>query len=261
MKLIAIASDDDKGLDGMVSAHFGRCPYVTLVEVDGDQIVKHWVERNPNSELHQPGTMPLFIQALGASVIIAGGMGPRAVAMFRSRGIEVTTGPPGPVREVLESFLQGRMKGVVPCEHAGDDGCGAHGAGHAHHGHDHEHERPTTQSKVVAVSTQSDSGLAAVMDPRFGRAPFYTLVDLQSGEVISTLPNAAREEAHGAGTTAARIISDSGARAVIAGRFGPKAEQALVMLGIELWTAPDGLTAKQAIERLKAGELTRAGGG
>jgi predicted Fe-Mo cluster-binding NifX family protein len=130
-RIVVITSEDDQGLAAPVSQHFGRCPYVTLVEVEGDRPLRHWVERNPNAGLHQPGTMPKFIRALGASAVLSGGMGPRAIAMFQSSGIEVATGATGTVEETLRAYLEGRMSGTVPCEQSHDHhgrGCG-HGRG------------------------------------------------------------------------------------------------------------------------------------
>ena len=37
-KLIVIAAEDGRGLEGQVSAHFGRCPYYVLVETNGDTV-------------------------------------------------------------------------------------------------------------------------------------------------------------------------------------------------------------------------------
>ncbi len=39
MKKIALASEDGSGLDGLLSAHFGRCPFYTFVNVEGNQIL------------------------------------------------------------------------------------------------------------------------------------------------------------------------------------------------------------------------------
>ena len=38
MKRIALASEDGSGLEGTLSAHFGRCPFYTFVNVEGDRI-------------------------------------------------------------------------------------------------------------------------------------------------------------------------------------------------------------------------------
>ena len=78
-KLIAIAAEDDKGLAGEVSHHFGRCPYYVLAEIDGDKCIKDKVVQNPFYGNHMPGQMPKFIHDLGANVILAGGISPQNV--------------------------------------------------------------------------------------------------------------------------------------------------------------------------------------
>ncbi len=38
MKRIALSAEDNSGLEGMLSAHFGRCPFYTFVNVEGDKM-------------------------------------------------------------------------------------------------------------------------------------------------------------------------------------------------------------------------------
>lgn len=125
-RTIAIASGDDRGLDGEVSGHFGRCPYYTVVRVDGGDVKAVEVKENPYFHSHEPGVMPVFIRDLGADVILAGGMGPRAVQMFQRFGIEVATGSVGRVGAVLGAYLDGRVQGIVPCSHDHPESCGGH---------------------------------------------------------------------------------------------------------------------------------------
>ena len=124
-KLVAIAAEDSRGLDGEVSAHFGRCPFYVLVKANGDaEIGFQILVANPHFDSHQPGMMPRFIRGLGANVIIAGGMGPRAIDMFHGFGIKVATGATGTVEEVLGAYLRGEHREVVPCAGGHGDGCG-----------------------------------------------------------------------------------------------------------------------------------------
>jgi predicted Fe-Mo cluster-binding NifX family protein len=109
----------------------------------------------------------------------------------------------------------------------------------------------------VAIAASSDGGLAATVDPRFGRAPFFIIVDPQSGEVLETVPNNAAEAAHGAGTGAAALMRERGVDGVVAGRIGPKALEVLQAMQVTLWTLNDEITVEQALERLRSGELAR----
>jgi predicted Fe-Mo cluster-binding NifX family protein len=129
LRRIAIAAEDGRGLRGEVSAHFGRCPYYVRVEVVGDSIARAEVIANAHHGQHQPGVMPLYIHGLGVDVIIAGGMGPRAVQIFQAMGIEVATGAAGVVGKVLEAYLRGEVRGIVPCAHDHPESCGGHEGG------------------------------------------------------------------------------------------------------------------------------------
>ena len=125
-RTIAIAAEDNKGLAGEVSQHFGRCPYYVVVETEGDKCVNARVASNPHFGNHMPGQMPKFINELGADVILAGGMGPRAVQLFGEFGIEVATGGVGRVARVLNAYLKGDLSGTVPCNHDHPNSCGGH---------------------------------------------------------------------------------------------------------------------------------------
>lgn len=49
-------------------------------------------------------------------MIVTGGMGPRAVEAFRELGIKVFTGTYCTVKEALEVYLKGELKGGEPCK-------------------------------------------------------------------------------------------------------------------------------------------------
>jgi predicted Fe-Mo cluster-binding NifX family protein len=128
MKRIALACDSGFGLESSVSPHFGRCPFYVLVDVADDQIAGFQVVDNPYYPNHQPGVIPQFIHSQKANVMIAGGMGPRAIDFFTQFGIDVATGAQGKVRDVIEAYLRGEIQGIVACEHHGHDhGCGEEG--------------------------------------------------------------------------------------------------------------------------------------
>jgi predicted Fe-Mo cluster-binding NifX family protein len=119
---VAISADDSSGLDSVVSPHFGRCPYYVLVDLDGRQVSQVSAVENPYYGRHQPGQVPGFIQSQGADVMLAGGMGRRAIGFFQQYGIQAVTGATGSVRHALEQYLGGTLQGAEPCresvEHA-----------------------------------------------------------------------------------------------------------------------------------------------
>jgi predicted Fe-Mo cluster-binding NifX family protein len=117
-----------------------------------------------------------------------------------------------------------------------------------------------SMSRKVAITVQSKDGLKSLIDPRFGRAAVFLIVDAVTGEVIKELDNTSAAAAHGAGTGAAAVMNANQVDVVISGRFGPKAFQSLEALQIEKWTAPEGITAEEALIRLRAGTLQRITG-
>jgi predicted Fe-Mo cluster-binding NifX family protein len=117
---IAISAEGDRGLDSIVSPHFGRCPSYVLVDVEDGQAQELRVVDNPYHAQHVPGQVPAFIRSQGVDVMLTGGMGWRAIALFEEYGIEAVSGAQGTVRRALGSYLGGELRGVQPCE-AGHD--------------------------------------------------------------------------------------------------------------------------------------------
>jgi predicted Fe-Mo cluster-binding NifX family protein len=113
---IAVSADNKNGLDSVVSPHFGRCPHFVLVDLD-DHAVKEVREvDNPYYGHHRPGQVPALINSLGANVMLTGGMGGRAIMFFEQFGIEGVTGAYGTVRQSVERYLGGQLKGAAPCK-------------------------------------------------------------------------------------------------------------------------------------------------
>lgn len=113
---IALATDDNRGLEAILSHHFGRCPHYTFVGVEGMEIKDVKSVPNPFYERHgEPGEVPSFIKSQGADVMIAGGMGPKAIGFFKEFGIESITRANGRVSDVLDDYLGRRLEGAQPC--------------------------------------------------------------------------------------------------------------------------------------------------
>ncbi len=110
MVKVAFASEEDSGLDSRLSFHFGRCPYYVFVEVKDGKVKNIETKKNPYSSSHIPGAVPQFIASEGANVIIAGGMGPRAMEWFIRLNIQPITGITGKIRDALNDFLAGRLQ-------------------------------------------------------------------------------------------------------------------------------------------------------
>ena len=104
----------------------------------------------------------------------------------------------------------------------------------------------------ICVSASSNT-LDANVDPRFGRCPYFVIVDSETmeSEVVS---NDSTNAAHGAGIQAAQTVANSGATVVITGNVGPNAFKVLSATGIKVITGVSG-SIKEAVEKYKNGEL------
>jgi predicted Fe-Mo cluster-binding NifX family protein len=125
-RLLAVAANGSEGLDATVSAHFGRCPFYVLVEVEKGEIQNVRAEKNPHFESHSPGQVPKFVRDLKADVILTGGMGRRAQQLFDKFGVEVGCGASGTVRDAVQSFLAGKLSSEASCSHDHPHSCGKH---------------------------------------------------------------------------------------------------------------------------------------
>ncbi len=110
---ICFTSDQKNGLESVMSYHFGHCPYFVIVDVDENWNISY-VEsiRNPLADEHNPGDLPAFMKSKGVDVIITGGMGPKAQQYFADYGIKPVVGAYGKIKDVLEDYLQKRIRYV-----------------------------------------------------------------------------------------------------------------------------------------------------
>jgi predicted Fe-Mo cluster-binding NifX family protein len=104
----------------------------------------------------------------------------------------------------------------------------------------------------ICVSASANS-LDASVDPRFGRCPYFIIVDSETMQ-FEVVPNPALGAIGGAGIQAAQIIASKGAKVVITGNVGPNAFQALSAAGIKIITGAYG-TVREVVEKYRRGEL------
>lgn len=130
---IAISTDGEN-----VSAHFGRCPSFTIVDIENGRLVKKENVENPG---HEPGFIPQFLHERGVECIVAGGMGMRAIGFFEEYGIRTIVGISGRISEVVDKLISGKLEGGESlCRPGAGKGYGLdktecddpHGHGHKH---------------------------------------------------------------------------------------------------------------------------------
>ncbi|MFW5878548.1 MAG: NifB/NifX family molybdenum-iron cluster-binding protein, partial [Myxococcota bacterium] len=119
-----------------------------------------------------------------------------------------------------------------------------------------------TQEQImtkVAVTSEGPT-LQDQVDPRFGRAGGFVVVDTKTMEHQYVDNGASQAMAHGAGIQAAERIANAGAKVVLTGFVGPKAFQALNAAGIQIGQDLSGITVQEAVERYKSGQVAMAAG-
>jgi predicted Fe-Mo cluster-binding NifX family protein len=94
------------------------------------------------------------------------------------------------------------------------------------------------------------------VDARFGRSTYFLLVDTDTMEA-RPLPNNGASASRGAGTQAAQFVVKQEVDAVISGDFGPNAYRVLDAAGLPLYLLGTSYTARDAVDRFKAGKLER----
>ncbi len=100
----------------------------------------------------------------------------------------------------------------------------------------------------IAISAKGTE-LDSTVDPRFGRASYFIIVDSDSGRILDVIDNSSGKEApHGAGINAAALVAERGVDVVLTGRVGPKAFSVLSAGGIKVVSEMEG-TVKEALER------------
>ena len=77
--------------DGQLTAHFGHCKEFAMVEVEDQKILNTEMLDPPP---HEPGVLPRWLKEQGTNVVIAGGMGQRAIELFQQAGVQVFVGAP-----------------------------------------------------------------------------------------------------------------------------------------------------------------------
>ena len=102
--------------EGKLTTHFGHCQEFALVYVEDNKITNKETKVPPP---HEPGVLPRWLHQQGTNVIIAGGMGARALELFAENGIKVMTGAPSLApEELVQQYLDSTLQtGFKMCDH------------------------------------------------------------------------------------------------------------------------------------------------
>ena len=108
----------------------------------------------------------------------------------------------------------------------------------------------------IAVTT-SGNDLEGNLDSRFGRAPRFLILDLESGnfEIVDNAQNLNAPQ--GAGIQAATAVVQAQVQVLITGHCGPKAFRVLRQTGVRIFNTTAG-TVKEAVALYNSGQLSEA---
>jgi predicted Fe-Mo cluster-binding NifX family protein len=109
----------------------------------------------------------------------------------------------------------------------------------------------------IAVTSEGPS-LDDQVDPRFGRAAGFVVVDPETMDAKYIDNGQSQVMAQGAGIQSAELVAREGVSCLLTGYVGPKAFQALTAAGIKVGQNLEGLTVRQAVERFNSGQVEMA---
>jgi len=107
---------------GYLAEHFGHCEQFALVDADPNtRNILSTTQVTPPP--HEPGLLPRWLREQGVQVVIAGGIGQRALNLFAQNGITVRGGQTAaPVEQLVAAYLQGQLTGTPQgCVHPPED--------------------------------------------------------------------------------------------------------------------------------------------
>jgi predicted Fe-Mo cluster-binding NifX family protein len=110
-------------------SHFGGAEAFALYSID--EARASVMDRSDLvAPAHERGVFPIWLKQNGADVVLAGGMGPRAISIFAAHNIELVLGVEGDnPDELVSRYLEGTLESTGQACHDH----GFHDCGHDHH--------------------------------------------------------------------------------------------------------------------------------
>lgn len=121
---ICIPTQTDLGLDAEPNAHFGRAPFLTVVDLDHDQVTSI---RNPACHKKEGRCHHVpVLNAHGVKAVVCPRMGRRARADLEAAGIAVYASPEAPVARMVEAFRAGELSPAAASAGGHEGTCRGH---------------------------------------------------------------------------------------------------------------------------------------
>lgn len=109
--------------DGNIDDHFGHCAYFTIAEVVNGEVIHKEELESPEGCGCKSNIAPDLARK-GVRLLLGGNMGDGAKQVLNSNGIKIIRGCSGPVDQVLEDYIAGKLEdNQQACDH---HDCGNH---------------------------------------------------------------------------------------------------------------------------------------
>lgn len=249
---------------------------IRLVEAESGRIVRERDEKLPANSGSETGRCLI---GLGVDTLVCGAISRLMLSQIAAYDIRVVSFVAGDLCEIIQAWLSGdfrkeafTMPGCRGDRLSGMDSLGKkahrsnrHGGCMNPRGGQSVSRAASTAFELkkehimvkIAVSCE-EPGLDSQVDPRFGRAAGFCIVDPDTLESKFVDNGSSQAMAQGAGIQAAETVCRSGANVVLTGSVGPKAFRALSTAGIQVGQNLENMTVRQAIAKFKAGEVDMA---
>ncbi len=116
-----------------------------------------------------------------------------------------------------------------------------------------------SDKEKIAVTAMDQKGLYSKLDSRFGRCSAFVIVDIENSKIANhkIISNESMSAGQGAGVSTSQTMSREGIHKVITGNIGPNAIQVLAASDIEVFSAPQDITIKEAIDMYLENKLKK----
>ena len=237
--------------NGRVSPVFDVAKQVVVLDIKEGRVVARREEELPGTE---PQAQADRLAVLAPQILICGAISKAMASLLAAAKIRVIPFTAGDVEKVLAAWLAGNL----PDPDLSMPGCCGRRRRQRAGGRCRGKTSIAKEGRegiMKVIVTGSGGKLTDAVDPRFGRASQFLLVDMNTG-VMTAHDNAQNlNAAQGAGIQAAETVARLGAQAVITGNVGPKAFRVLAAAGIKVFLVKKGSIA-EAIAQFKNGELS-----
>lgn len=113
---VVVASQAPGGLDAYIDPRFARCAFYTVIDVDDSRLKLVNVVQNTSVDAFRGAGIQAAqtVANLGANAIIAGNLGPNALASLNQIGVKVFAGLLGTtVKVAVQEYLKGKLTEIT----------------------------------------------------------------------------------------------------------------------------------------------------